>query len=220
MNNAIIGSSFRKSVQTKDLSLAYMTSSFLQNTYKPNFALGNIAQQRHMLNYYYAIKDTSSYLQSATQFLNYTHLLLSADSLKRMDQDYFGRFSNGNDTLDTVLFTKTMNMPPPSDYFSIELNEHAWHYYEMTDKKSNLEQALMWSKRSLDWFDELNKGKNHPMQLGNPAYLDTYAHILYKLGRKQEAIEWQAKAVEAGIAAKQRSTEIEAALFKMKAGTL
>jgi hypothetical protein len=35
------------------------------------------------------------------------------------------------------------------------------------------------------------------MTLGNPNYLDTYAHILYKMGRKEEAVEWQTRAVEA-----------------------
>jgi hypothetical protein len=220
INNGIIANSFRKAVKTKDQNLAFLTGSFAQNTYRPNYAMGHIAQQRHMLHYYYAVKDTMQYIQTAFQFIHYTHLLMSVDSLKRMDEDHYKRFKTSGDSLGKKMAAQGINYLPPSHYFNVELNEHAWHFYEMSDKKGELERALMWSRRSLEWFDELNRGKDNPMKLGNPAFLDTYAHLLYKLGRKDEAIEWQVKAVEAGKVAKQRSTEIENALDKMKAGTL
>lgn len=220
INNAIIGNSFQKAVQTKNQDLAYQTAHFTQGSFMPNYTLGQIAFQRSMLRYSLAVRDTISYMQQVSQFLNYTHMLMSVDSLKRMDADHIKRFTIADDSVRKSMMLKTMQYAPPSQYFHMEMNEHAWHFYEMSDKKGELEKALMWSKRSLEWFDELTKGTNHPMALGNPAYLDTYAHLLYKLGQKEEAIQWQSKAVEAGKAAKQRSPEIEEALVKMKAGTL
>ncbi|MCE7040096.1 hypothetical protein [Dyadobacter sp. CY312] len=220
INNGIISNSFHKAVQTKDQKLAYLVSNFTYRSHLPDHEMANLAQQRKMLQYNYAVKDTMSYIQQASSLLNYNHLVISSDSLRRMDEAYFKKMSKVNDSSNEKIVPNGVGFPPPSHYFNVELNEHAWHVYEMSDKKGELERALIWSKRSLEWFDELNKGRNHPMRLGNPAFLDTYAHLLYKLGRKEEAIEWQTKAVEAGKAAKQLSPDIESALTKMKAGTL
>ncbi len=51
-------------------------------------------------------------------------------------------------------------------------------------------------------------------------YMDTYAHILYRLDRKVEAIEWQTKAVEAQKITGMAYQYLEIPLNKMKAGTL
>ncbi len=45
--------------------------------------------------------------------------------------------------------------------------------------------ALDWSKRSF---------QDKP----NPMYMDTYANILYKMGKKDEAIAWEQKASDLG----------------------
>ena len=65
-----------------------------------------------------------------------------------------------------------------------------------------VEQALEWSKRSIDQTQE-------------PALMDTYANILYKLGKKDEAIEWETKAMNAEPADK---STYEETLKKMKSG--
>ena len=77
----------------------------------------------------------------------------------------------------------------------------------------------MWSKKSMEWHEELRRDKNH-LPLGNPAYIDTYAHLLYKLGRKDEAIVWQTKAVEAQKVTGMSWVSMEKDLNEMKAGTL
>ncbi len=70
-------------------------------------------------------------------------------------------------------------------------------------------------------FDELQARRPaNNMTAGNPNYLDTYAHILYKLGRKDDAVAWQAKAVEAQKATGMAHASFENKLKKMKAGTL
>lgn len=226
LNSGIINNTFSKAVRTKDQNLIYQLSTFIQGTYGSNYELGSLASQRNLNQYFFAVKDSSQYIQQVSFFLDRYYLTLSVDSLKRMDEQQLQLQMRGQkptvkvNAPNNVTVTNAVTFPPPSQFYHIELNEHAWHFYQLSDRKGNLEKALIWSKRSMEWFDELNKGKNHPMTLGNPAYMDTYAHLLYKLGQKQEAITWQTKAVEAGKAAKQLPPSIEADLVKMKAGTL
>ncbi|MEX6686779.1 thioredoxin fold domain-containing protein [Danxiaibacter flavus] len=71
------------------------------------------------------------------------------------------------------------------DKITIEdLNEYAWSVFQNCKDEACLRQALEWSKQTF-------KDKDVAM------YIDTYANLLYKLGRKDEAIEWQKKAVAA-----------------------
>ncbi|GAA0552441.1 sugar-binding domain-containing protein [Chitinophaga japonensis] len=63
-----------------------------------------------------------------------------------------------------------------------ELNQFAWTAFEQVNDTSLLEPALDWSQLSLKGGDQA-------------AYLDTYANLLYKLGKKEEAIKYQEKAV-------------------------
>ncbi|MGB0390108.1 MAG: thioredoxin family protein, partial [Salibacteraceae bacterium] len=72
------------------------------------------------------------------------------------------------------------------DYFNEDpnaLNEFAWNVFEWSKKKPQLEVALGWSKLSIE-LDE------------NPMYIDTYANLLYKLGKKDEARNQQQKAID------------------------
>jgi thioredoxin-related protein len=66
-----------------------------------------------------------------------------------------------------------------------ELNNKAWGYYESETNKAKLEEACGWALQSI----ELNK---------NFYNTDTYAHLLYKLGKKQDALQWAKVAVELG----------------------
>lgn len=62
-----------------------------------------------------------------------------------------------------------------------ELNEYAWTVFQNCEDMSCISEALEWSKRS---FKDNNE----------PGFMDTYANILYKLGKKDEAIMWEEKA--------------------------
>lgn len=64
-----------------------------------------------------------------------------------------------------------------------ELNNFAWNVFENCPDMKCVAKALEWSKRSFE-------GNNSPM------FIDTYANILYKLGRKKEAIKWETKAMD------------------------
>jgi len=63
-----------------------------------------------------------------------------------------------------------------------ELNQYAWTVFENCPDMNCVTQALDWSKRS---FETTN----------NPLFIDTYANILYKMGKKDDAIQWEEKAL-------------------------
>ena len=85
-----------------------------------------------------------------------------------------------------------------------DLNEYAWTVFQNCSDETCLQNALEWSKRSFE------KEKN-------PAYMDTYANLLYRLGRKEEAIEWEQKAIDL-IANDDDKKGYQQTLDKMKAG--
>lgn len=64
------------------------------------------------------------------------------------------------------------------------LNDWAWTLFERSMDKNELITALIWSDSCIK--------KNHAP---NAYYYDTYANLLYKTGRSQEAISWEEKAV-------------------------
>jgi thioredoxin-related protein len=233
MNKAIIESTFRKAVQNRDKRLAYELSAFIQGTYQHDYAQAQLAGTRSLLRYYYAARDTTEYIQSMEHFLDFNHMRLTVDSLKRLDaselkkklDNYTGnkglnRPFPGMQGQPAPVTVSTFSFTPPSHYFHVELNEHAWHLYEMSDKPRDLENGLKWSRQAILFSNALNKDRGHPYRLGIPAYLDTYAHLLYKLGRRDEAVEWQTKAVEAQNVTGQPNPSLEATLKEMKAGTL
>lgn len=82
------------------------------------------------------------------------------------------------------------------------LNSLAWGAFEKTTDKKALQAALAMSEKSIS---------TDPA----PHRIDTYANLLYKLGEKEKAIEWEQKAVTANPN-EQAFTE---ALDKMKKGS-
>ncbi|MND49899.1 hypothetical protein D3C80_408520 [compost metagenome] len=95
------------------------------------------------------------------------------------------------------------------------LNTAAWSFFENKVNDELLKKALNWSKSSL------------VLEKNNPYYLDTYAHLLYRLGNKVEALKQQQLAV--AKAADKKSgyyiqedmlSNMKGDLQKMKAGTL
>lgn len=66
------------------------------------------------------------------------------------------------------------------------LNDAIWNYIFLHCKdRKILFEALKWEKVSVDLSP-------------NDAALDTYANLLYKLGKKKEALKWENKALELG----------------------
>lgn len=90
-----------------------------------------------------------------------------------------------------------------TDFNPSLLNSFAWEIFENCDDIACLQSAIAWSKKSLE--------NGH-----NPAFLDTYANLLYKSGDKENAIIWQEKALE--IVDEESKSQFQNTLDKMKAG--
>lgn len=92
-----------------------------------------------------------------------------------------------------------------SNVSSDQLNAFAWTVFERCEDMDCVSQALAWSKRSVKETDEQT-----------PAFIDTYANLLYKSGNTQEALVWQAKALS--LAADGEKATYQGTLDKMKKG--
>jgi thioredoxin-related protein len=87
------------------------------------------------------------------------------------------------------------------------LNNFAWQVFLEGKSKEELNVALKWSMKSIT-----QDGSK------NPQFLDTYSNLLYKLGRKKEAIDWQLKAKKVAISNGEPKNWGDEVLKKMKAG--
>jgi hypothetical protein len=91
---------------------------------------------------------------------------------------------------------------------SILLNNFAWDIFQHSNKKTELDAAISWLERIL---------KNDPE---NTNSIDTYANLLHKTGRTNEAIAWELKGLDIA-AAKKDDEEVKVlreTVDKMKKG--
>lgn len=118
-------------------------------------------------------------------------ILIRAKTIHYMNQQDWKSFVSAAN----VYVTKFWN-----NINSDELNLFAWTAFERVKDSLLLEYAVGWGER-------LIKSKNEA------AYLDTYANLLYKLGRKKQAIQFQERAVLIGD-----NQTLKITLDKMKRG--
>ena len=85
------------------------------------------------------------------------------------------------------------------------LNQIAWTFFEHYTDAGALQKALAWSKKSVEDSQEKD-----------PALLDTYANLLYKSGKKNDAIKWEQKAL--AIVATDEKGQYQQTLDKMQKG--
>lgn len=81
------------------------------------------------------------------------------------------------------------------------LNKAAWAVFTYSSDSSELEHALSWSGRAVLMFPEGN-------------LMDTYANLLYELGRKAAALHWELTAAKLAP----NNKEVQERLEKIKAG--
>ncbi len=84
-----------------------------------------------------------------------------------------------------------------------EMNDFAFTVFQHCEDMSCVSEALDWSRRSI---------KDNP----NAAFYDTYANILYKMGKNDEAIAWEQKGLD--LADQGEKTTYQQTLDKMKKG--
>jgi hypothetical protein len=113
-------------------------------------------------------------------------------------------YEHKKDTVNFINLLKEVFNNNDTIYSPIHLNSFAWSVFENMADTSLLNKALAWSKQSLEQSRD------------EPAYLDTYANLLYKLGQTKEAIEIETKALE--LVKESEKKSYQETLDKMKAG--
>jgi hypothetical protein len=104
--------------------------------------------------------------------------------------------------------------PDLKDFMSTALNVNnpAWNIFQHRTDKAELDTAISWMARVLR--------QNNKDDLDRAFYMDTYANLLYKAGRKDEAVKWEQAALDIATATKQTSEEkiksYESVVDKMK----
>lgn len=169
------------------------------------------AANNYRMRFYQQTKNTDKYRTlasaEATKLMN-----VPMDSVKARNELAYKRFQAQTAMVpDSVKnrddFKKYAEMMKAGEtkQMAMKLNNLAWTYYETISDKNDLNQALTWSAKSLE-YDRVGM------------YLDTYAHLLSKLGRKAEAIKTQEEAIakEKAAGGDTANYEKELAIMKQK----
>jgi len=228
INNAIISNTIADAAKNKNTPRALSAANFARNTWTRDYRQGEKAYNTQILWYYSTVKDTASYLRTASYFYDNFYMNISADSIKKIEakdrealtQKHIAsspyKHTISKEKLDSLQKTKGakvitqsfVSVGSPSNSYANELNNAAWKFYEIGTKNLNyLSKAMIWSRRSI----ELN-----PI----PGYYDTLAHILYRLNYIEEAIKTQEIAIDKAKSEKTSTANLELELKKIKAKTL
>ncbi|MEO6686233.1 MAG: hypothetical protein ABIN24_09715 [Dyadobacter sp.] len=228
VSDAIVENSMRKAISGKDEKLAMQTAVFSKKIFQDDPFSGNMAYHRNIIRYYRNTSNKTRYVQETEKFIDSLHMHVTIDSLAAFDKRVLNRLYalKKSQTVDKPVSVRR-SFSAPSQFIIRDLNENAWHFYEIITNKDDLESALQWSNKSIELAEasyalNLKKSKNaqNNPPLGDSNMLDTNARLLYKLGRKQQAIEMQNKAIQSQKRMGMPSASFEKALAQMMAGTL
>lgn len=195
INQKIIAKSKSKAFREKDRNYMFAVSNFLSGSYGKDFKGGNKASQKMQMDFYKETKDLRPYFNLAKSYYSVFLEKANIDSLRQAELNQTMQLPDGAIVKGGSLY-KTGN----------QLNDIAFTIYELSTDKEQLGFALKLSEKTLEY--------------NVPSYFDTYAHILYRLGGKKDAIEWQQKAVSISESKHQPNDELKEALVKMQNGTL
>lgn len=228
INRAIISNTMTAAAKAKNVNKAIAGANFERTTWTKDYREGNRSYNNQMLWYYSAVKDTASYIRTATYFYDSQYMNISADSIKKMEaQKHQANIPSpfpqnadkkivSKEKMDSLMklpgarkVTQSMvAVTSSSTNYANELNNAAWKFYEIGTKNLNhLTKAMLWSRRSIEL---------KPFA----GYYDTLAHILYRMGYYEEAISTQQKAIEKAKAENMPTTNFEKELKKIKTKTL
>lgn len=218
INNRIRMNTFQDVVSKKDKNLLYKLRSLTMAQFSSNWKSGDYVSSKYFIDFYKKTKDTTNYLATAVQFAEMHLMKYEPDSLqiiseaKKMSNEIVLP-SEPNPSFENRI---AMKAPPTWERISKELNNISYSVCTMTNNQEMIEKALLWSKRSMDLWDA---GIPNP-EFKNPAYLDTYAHLLYKIGKKEDAISYLEKAIKCNKKMKIPDFDPETKLELMKTGKL
>lgn len=160
-------------------------------------------------SFYLRTKNLEKYRALASAQASKLVSLTPAD-IDKLNQEAYQSFEEETRTLpDSVKqsdnfkqYATSMKQSEPRQT-AMKLNNFAWGYYENLTAPKDLTQALAWSAKSLE-YDR------------SAMHLDTYAHLLSKLGRKAEAIKAQQEAIAKTKAAGEDPADYEKGLAEIK----
>ena len=215
VNNRIIIKSRQKAIEEKDINIAFQTARFVRGTWGNDKTNGQKGYDFTMLEYYKGIKDTAKFIYTLGNYYDRYYMSKNLDSLKSAEEEAFQQIMKTvpGDTIQTdkgIEVRKRVRTNSTQFEYGNSLNSGAWDVYTFATSKEDLERGLKWAKRALDYRDD------------DPASMDTYAHLLFKLGQKEEAKIWEQKAID-NITIQRKGMGIktfEEALNKMKNNTL
>jgi tetratricopeptide (TPR) repeat protein len=187
-------------------------SEFKRSNWSKDWRRGEFYSVSLTNDFYKQINDTIGYLRSVRSFADYNLMKVSDDSLKAWD------LKERNSVFEDRSFgvNERRRITSESDNYAGALNNISWNVYLMTKDTMLLNKALKWTKRAIEIREKVSTTPDPE----SPTFIDTYAHLLYRLNRFDEAIEWQTKAVEANDKSSMKRPNFQRDLDKMIARKL
>ncbi|MBC7872809.1 MAG: thioredoxin family protein [Ferruginibacter sp.] len=208
VNYRIVYKSMRKAIHEKNVSYAYRVADFRRRTYVNNLGGGQKAYDFEMINYYRETNDTLNYFIRSVNYYDQYFMTVTVDSVKKRDSltlKMLLAMEPAPQPAQNGVSRKTVKYSPVVQYYNRELNNAAFVFYEMTNDPLYLAKAIQWSARANEFFEHYIS-------------LNTHALLLYKAGKKEEALAWQSKAIELKKKRGFDTKNLEKELSGMKAG--
>ncbi|MBL7749044.1 MAG: DUF255 domain-containing protein [Chitinophagaceae bacterium] len=186
INGRIVHKSMNKAAREKNERYAYRVSDFRKFTYNPDYRAGQKAADYEMIQYYLETKDTLNYLIRSVYFYDNYYMTISVDSIKRKDSLSFVMMVEKQKKEQPVqdgVNQRTITFTPTTQHYARELNNAANNFYDLSGDPLYLAKAIQWSERANQFHDHYTT-------------MNTYALLLYKVGKKEEAIAWEKKAIK------------------------
>ena len=210
INSRIGYKSLKKAILEKNEQYAYRIASFVKATYTGNMSGGQKAFDYKMIEYYRETNDTLKYFKGAINYYDKYFMTISVDSIKKKDslslKALFEKQPLPNPSQNGVV-RQTVRISPQTQFYNRNLSNASIFFYKMTDDPQYLATAINWSTRANEFFE------NYISQ-------NTHALLLYKVGKAEEAIEWQKKAIELKKKQGFDTKNFEKELSDMKKGKL
>lgn len=195
LNQKTISKSKAKAFREKDSGYIYVVSNFLRNTYENNYKEAFKATSKLEMDFYRETKDFKQYFLRARNYYLENLDKLDMDSIRKIEMNRSIKRPDG-----TIL--KGGNLYETADI----LNTIAFTIFENSTDKEQLGFALKLSAKTLDY--------------NVISFYDTYAQILYRLGGRKDAIEWQEKAVNLSDSLNIPIDNFKETLLKMRNNSL
>ncbi len=213
INQRITNNTIQKAVVSKNESLAFKAANFARGV-NDNQEAGQVLYYKTMNSYHLGVKDTLRYLQNLSGLMNNAFLRQNPiavkleDSLRRINANFLTPDPNWiGDTVreksKIIVTTRVTTFRPKAQAIASELNSAAWDVYKMSRDTIMVMTALKWAAHALSFAE-------------TPEITDTYARLLYKIGRTNEAVAKEERAIELLKIRNSNTSEYEAVLAKMK----